>query len=296
MARGARAALRALAPAAGHAACRRCDRVDRARDCVGSRSRRSSSYARCSRIDARPCRRRGNAAPAAARVLLDELARRAPAYVHRARHRRCRDRAARDRRSCSRRCRAAALLVDEPALASRGAAARARPRAAPRWLARACSSVACVAVLLAGRRRSSHAGSISRAKPHAMRGRSRPASWAGPAYARLLVRMAGCGLRTPRLAAPRALDARISAILAARARPGLDTCIASRSCVGRAVASAARVPRRRTAVMSRATYTPELAAALLASHPEADLDGDGVLSARRSVRAASGVARVITTS
>jgi beta-lactamase regulating signal transducer with metallopeptidase domain len=99
-----------------------------------------------------------------------------------------------------------------------------------------------------------------------------------PAYARLLVRMAQ--LRTPALALAQhnTLDARVAAVLGppARARLGWVHRFALLAWVavslGGARTAAARGER------NVCVYTPELAGNLLAAHPEADLNGDGVLS------------------
>jgi len=99
-----------------------------------------------------------------------------------------------------------------------------------------------------------------------------------PAYARLLVRMAQ--LRTAAavsLAASRGLDARVAAVLGppARTRLGAAHWIAllawSTVVLGGARSAAARGE-------ASCRYTPQLAEALRLAHPEADLDGDGVLS------------------
>ncbi|HEY1816400.1 MAG TPA: M56 family metallopeptidase [Kofleriaceae bacterium] len=99
-----------------------------------------------------------------------------------------------------------------------------------------------------------------------------------PAYARLLVRMAELRAGAPALAAPHALDARIAAVLGPIARPGLGRvhriALALWGVLALGGARAASAHADRVACH----YTPELAQALLASHPEADLDGDGVLS------------------
>jgi beta-lactamase regulating signal transducer with metallopeptidase domain len=99
-----------------------------------------------------------------------------------------------------------------------------------------------------------------------------------PAYARLLVAMAELRAGAPALAAPHALDARIAAVLGPIARPGLGrvhrVALALWGVLALGGARAASAHTDRVACH----YTPELAQALLASHPEADLDGDGVLS------------------
>jgi len=102
---------------------------------------------------------------------------------------------------------------------------------------------------------------------------------APPAYARLLVRMAELrGAVGIALAAPHALDARIAAVLGPPARASLGR--AHRLALvawGVLALGGARAASAHGAHPS-CKYTPELAQALLASHPEADLDGDGVLS------------------
>ncbi|HEX4452727.1 MAG TPA: M56 family metallopeptidase [Kofleriaceae bacterium] len=104
---------------------------------------------------------------------------------------------------------------------------------------------------------------------------------ARPAYARLLVRMAelrSSATGALALAAPHALDARIAAVLGppSHARLGRVQRIALVAwgilALGGARSASAHGDR------PSCKYTPELAQALLASHPEADLDGDGVLS------------------
>lgn len=99
-----------------------------------------------------------------------------------------------------------------------------------------------------------------------------------PAYARLLVEMAKLGAPLPALAVPRALDVRVAAVLAnapVRARYGIVHKLALAAWAVLALGGA-----RSAAAHGRpvCTYTPRLAAALYTSHPEADLDGDGVLS------------------
>ncbi len=100
-----------------------------------------------------------------------------------------------------------------------------------------------------------------------------------PAYARLLVRMARLGTSAaPMLAAPHALDARVAAVLGPRrhARVGLAgrvlLAILALVALGGARSAAARGEK------SPCVYTPRLAEALRQAYPEADLDGDGVLS------------------
>jgi beta-lactamase regulating signal transducer with metallopeptidase domain len=101
---------------------------------------------------------------------------------------------------------------------------------------------------------------------------------ARPTYARLLVRMAQ--LRAPAaasLAAQRGLDARVAAVLGPPARAGLSGAhkLALLGWILVALGGA-RAASAHPAVACR--YTVQLAEALRAAHPEADLDGDGVLS------------------
>jgi beta-lactamase regulating signal transducer with metallopeptidase domain len=98
-----------------------------------------------------------------------------------------------------------------------------------------------------------------------------------PAYARLLVEMAKLRSPLPALAVPRALDARIAAVLASpgRARYGALHKLALVAWVVLALGGARRASAQGHAIC---TYTPQLAAQLYVSHPEADLDGDGTLS------------------
>lgn len=100
-----------------------------------------------------------------------------------------------------------------------------------------------------------------------------------PAYARLLVRMAA--LRTaaaPSLAAPRALNARVAAVLGppARARVGWIGKLAVLGWAALSLGGARSAAAR--GEPNVCVYTPQLAEALRQAHPEADLDGDGQLS------------------
>jgi len=101
-----------------------------------------------------------------------------------------------------------------------------------------------------------------------------------PAYARLLVRMAQ--LRTvaaaASLAASRGLDARVAAVLGppARARLGVTHRIALVAWIALALGGARSAAARGEHTVCK--YTPQLAEALRQAHPEADRDGDGVLS------------------
>ncbi len=100
-----------------------------------------------------------------------------------------------------------------------------------------------------------------------------------PAYARLLVRMAA--LRTvaaTALAAPRALDARVAAVLGppSRARIGMVGKVAI-ACWGVLALGGARTAAAR-GDKNVCMFTPQLAEVLRQAHPEADLDGDGTLS------------------
>lgn len=100
-----------------------------------------------------------------------------------------------------------------------------------------------------------------------------------PAYARLLVRMAA--LRTaaaPALAAHHALDARVAAVLGPPARPriGVVHRLVLAGWFVLALGGARSASARGQEQVCR--YTPEMASALYAAYPHADLDGDGVLS------------------
>jgi beta-lactamase regulating signal transducer with metallopeptidase domain len=102
---------------------------------------------------------------------------------------------------------------------------------------------------------------------------------ARPAYARLLVRMAQLhAAPAANLAASHGLDARIAAVLGppARARLGVVHGLALAAWTAVALGGARTAAARGEHVACR--YTTELAAALRQAHPEADRDGDGVLS------------------
>ncbi len=102
---------------------------------------------------------------------------------------------------------------------------------------------------------------------------------ARPAYARLLVRMAALPLvATPALAAPRALDARVAAILGpvACARMGLVHRLALVAWVALALGGARTATARGQGEVC--VYTPALAEMLIEAHPAADQDGDGTIS------------------
>ncbi|HEY5925832.1 MAG TPA: M56 family metallopeptidase [Kofleriaceae bacterium] len=99
-----------------------------------------------------------------------------------------------------------------------------------------------------------------------------------PAYARLLVRMAALrGAAAPALA-QHALDARVAAVLGppARARIGLVHRLVLVGWFFVALGGARTASARSQEPVCR--YTPEMAQALFAAYPEADLDGDGQLS------------------
>ncbi|HEX2688103.1 MAG TPA: M56 family metallopeptidase [Kofleriaceae bacterium] len=100
-----------------------------------------------------------------------------------------------------------------------------------------------------------------------------------PAYARLLVRMAQLrAADAASLAAPRGLDARVAAVLGppARARLGPAHRLALIGWIGLALGGARTAAARGEHMACK--YTPQLAEALRQAHPEADRDGDGVLS------------------
>lgn len=100
-----------------------------------------------------------------------------------------------------------------------------------------------------------------------------------PAYARLLVRMAELqAVAAPSMGAAHGLDARVAAVLGppARGRLGLGHRLALIAWIAVALGGARTAGARGDHPACR--YTPALAEALLLAHPEADLDGDGVLS------------------
>jgi len=100
-----------------------------------------------------------------------------------------------------------------------------------------------------------------------------------PAYARLLVQMAALrAAAAPGLATPHALDARVAAVLGppARARMGLGYRVALALWALIALGGARTASAHGRAEACR--YSPALAQALLVAHPEADLDGDGLMS------------------
>ena len=100
-----------------------------------------------------------------------------------------------------------------------------------------------------------------------------------PAYARLLVRMANLQhAAAAELASPHSLDARVAAVLGPPARAGLTAIhkLALAGWVVLALGGARSAEARGDKTVCK--YTPLLAATLYASHPEADLDGDGTLS------------------
>ena len=100
-----------------------------------------------------------------------------------------------------------------------------------------------------------------------------------PAYARLLVRMATLEhAAASELASPHALDARVAAVLGPPARAGLTAVhkLALAGWIVLALGGARSAEARGEKTVCK--YTPLLAASLYVSHPEADLDGDGMLS------------------
>ncbi len=111
-----------------------------------------------------------------------------------------------------------------------------------------------------------------------------------PDYARLLVRMAHLApTPAPALAAPRTLDARVTAILDARAvraggAPGPGTATARRVITRLAILAtlpAALGGARPAAARAHAdvcVYSPALAEALIEAYPDADRDGDGTVT------------------
>src|SRR6185436_14795402 len=102
---------------------------------------------------------------------------------------------------------------------------------------------------------------------------------APPAYARLLVRMAQLrSSAATSLVGSHGLDARIAALLspAPRGRPGAAHGLALLAWAAVALGGARTADARGDHGACR--YTPQLAEALRLAHPEADLDGDGVVS------------------
>ena len=100
-----------------------------------------------------------------------------------------------------------------------------------------------------------------------------------PAYARLLVRMAALrAAAAPALASHHALDARVAAVLGppARAQIGAVHRLVLAAWFVLAIGGARSAEARTQEPVCR--YTNELAIALFAAYPEADLDGDGRLS------------------
>jgi beta-lactamase regulating signal transducer with metallopeptidase domain len=99
-----------------------------------------------------------------------------------------------------------------------------------------------------------------------------------PAYARLLVRMAQLRAVAASLAAPHGLDARVAAVLGppARARLGLGHRVALVAWIAVALGGARTAAARGDHMTCK--YTQQLAEALRQAHPEADRDGDGVLT------------------
>ncbi|HEX3476980.1 MAG TPA: M56 family metallopeptidase [Kofleriaceae bacterium] len=100
-----------------------------------------------------------------------------------------------------------------------------------------------------------------------------------PAYARLLVRMAQLqAAAAPSMGAAHGLDARVAAVLgpAAHGRLGALHGLALVAWIALALGGARTAAARGDHITCR--YTPALAEALRLAHPEADRDGDGVLS------------------
>ena len=99
-----------------------------------------------------------------------------------------------------------------------------------------------------------------------------------PAYARLLVRMAGLRAAAAPALAHHALDARVAAVLGppVRSRIGLVHRLVLVAWVALALGGARTASARGHAPVC--VYTDEMAQALFAAYPEADVDGDGRLS------------------
>ena len=98
-----------------------------------------------------------------------------------------------------------------------------------------------------------------------------------PTYARLLVSMAHLRTAAASALAAHALDARVAAVLAGstRGRIGPIHALGLVAWIVLALGGARTAAARGEPICK---YTHELASALMASHPEADLDGDGELS------------------
>ncbi|HEY4060208.1 MAG TPA: M56 family metallopeptidase [Kofleriaceae bacterium] len=116
-----------------------------------------------------------------------------------------------------------------------------------------------------------------------------------PTYARLLLSMAT--LRTaaaPSLAMPRALDARVAAVLGAptRARLGAVHWIALVAWAALSLGGARTASARGQA--DTCHYTPKLAELLYASYPQADTDGDGQLSKAEACDLQTEVRKAVT--
>jgi beta-lactamase regulating signal transducer with metallopeptidase domain len=100
-----------------------------------------------------------------------------------------------------------------------------------------------------------------------------------PAYARLLLRMAQLrSAAAVSLVGACGLDARVASVLGppARIRPGLTHRLALLAWIAVVLGGARSAAARGEHAICR--YTPQLAEALRLAHPEADRDGDGVLS------------------
>ena len=100
-----------------------------------------------------------------------------------------------------------------------------------------------------------------------------------PAYARLLVRMAQLqAAAAPSMGAAHGLDARVAAVLgpAAHGRLGAVHGLALVAWIALALGGARTAAARGDHIACK--YTPAFAEALRLAHPEADRDGDGVLS------------------
>lgn len=99
-----------------------------------------------------------------------------------------------------------------------------------------------------------------------------------PAYARLLVQMAALRSTSPALAMPHALDARVAAVLGPPTRARMSWGVRSALALWIIVALGGARTAAARGEHQVCKFTPQLAVALFQAHPEADLDGDGVLS------------------
>ncbi|HLL21592.1 MAG TPA: M56 family metallopeptidase [Kofleriaceae bacterium] len=118
-----------------------------------------------------------------------------------------------------------------------------------------------------------------------------------PTYARLLVAMSQ--LRTasaPALAAPHALDERVTAVLGPVVRPRLSGAHKLAIAGWALLALGGARPAAAQAQREVCVYTPAIAEALRAAYPEADVDRDGVLSYHEACEFQAEIKKVTTSS